>query len=373
VDAESLVMEFWLPALVLLFAVTAALALGSKWLARASLGAGTDAGLTVFKHQLKELDSDIDAGRIASADGDGLRNELSRRILAAARGQTDAAVGNASPRVMALALLVPLATVLIYVQVGKPNMPDVPRAERLANAQKTGDPEALVAQVEDHLSKKPDDVQGWQLLVPVYMEMQRFGDAAAAQMQIMALTGETAELKAGVAEALTLRDKGLMPELAITAAMDAYRLDPANPKTQFYHALALSQQGKKVESLVAFNAILANSSADAPWRGAVQEQIKRLSSSGAAPQISEDQAAGLKNLAPADQQAMIRGMVDGLDAKLAANADDLEGWLRLIRARTVLGESDKASAALTKARRLFVSKPDALTAINDLAKELKLP
>jgi hypothetical protein len=38
-----------------------------------------------------------------------------------------------------------------------------------------------------------------------------------------------------------------------------------------------------------------------------------------------------------------------------------------------LGESDKAGAALAKARGLFVSKTDALTAINNLAKELKLP
>jgi cytochrome c-type biogenesis protein CcmH len=366
-------MQFWLPALVLLAVVTAALALGTQWLVRRTAGADSDAGLAVFKHQLTELDSDIAAGRIAGTDGEGLRNELSRRILAAARGQTANAVRVTSPRTMTLALLVPLAAVLIYMQVGKPNMPDVPRAARLANAQQTGDAEALVAQVEDRLSQKPNDVQGWQLLAPIYTEMGRFGDAAAAQMQIMALTGETAELKAGVAEALTLRDKGLMPELAITAAMDAYRLDATNPKVEFYHALALSQQGKKQEALAAFNGMIANAPANAPWRGAVQDQIKRLSASSAAPKFSEEQAAGIKNLAAADQQVMIRGMVDGLDAKLAANDDDLEGWLRLIRARTVLGESDKANVALTKARGLFVSNTDAIAAINDLAKELKLP
>ena len=42
-----------------------------------------------------------------------------------------------------------------------------------------------------------------------------------------------------------------------------------------------------------------------------------------------------------DQQAMIRSMVDGLDQKLAANPDNLEGWLRLIRARVVLGDTDR--------------------------------
>ena len=365
-------MQFWIPAAALLAVVTAALVLGSQWLARRSAGFDSDAGFSVFKHQLVELDSDIASGRIAREEGDGLRNELNRRILAAARTQSSPPPKHVASA-MALVLLVPLAAVVIYTQVGKPSMPDVPRAERLANAQKSGDTEALVAQVEDHLTQKPDDVQGWKLLVPTYMDMGRFGDAAAAQMQIMALTGETADLKAGVAEALTLRDNGLMPELAISAAMDAYRLDATNPKTQFYHALALSQQGKKDDALAVFNAMLADAPANAPWRGPVQDQIRRLTASSAAPQISNEQAASIKNMAPADQQAMIRTMVDGLDAKLATNSDDLQGWLRLMRARTVLGESDKATLALAKARGLFVSKPDALTAINDLARELKIP
>ncbi len=365
-------MQFWLPAFVLLGLVTMVLVLGSQWLARRNAGADSDAGLAVFKHQMAEINSDIAAGRIASVDGEGLRNELSRRILASTRTQSVGIVRNVSPRSMMLVALVPIAAVLIYAQVGKPDMPDVPRAERLANAQKTGDIEALVAQVEDHLSQKPDDVKGWKLLVPVYMEAGRFGDAAAAQVQIMALTGETADLKAGVAEALTLRDKGIMPELAINAAMDAWRLEAANPKAQFYHALALSEQGRKDEALAAFNAMLVNAPADAPWRAPVQDQIKRLSVSSAAPQISEEQAAPIKSMNASDRQAMIRAMVDGLDVKLAAKGDDLEGWLRLIRARTVLGESDKAAAALAKAREQFVSKPEALTAINDLARELKL-
>jgi cytochrome c-type biogenesis protein CcmH len=366
-------MQFWVYAMLLLVCVTAALAFGSQRLARWSVGTDEDGGLAVFKHQLAELDADVASGRVVTSESEGLRNELSRRILAAARGQTANTARVTSPRTMALSLLVPLAALLIYAQVGKPNMPDVPRAERLANAQKTGDTLALVAQVEDHLTQKPGDVQGWQLLVPVYMDAGRFADAAAAQMQIMALTGETAALQAGVAEALTLRDKGLMPEPAITAAMNAFRLDAANPKAQFYHALALSQQGKTPDALAAFNNMITNAPADAPWRGAVQDQIKRLTSSGAAPQISDAQAADIQNMKPADQQAMIRSMVEGLEAKLAVKGDDLEGWLRLIRARTVLGEPDKAAGALTKAREIFVSAPDALAAVNDLARELKLP
>ena len=53
-------------------------------------------------------------------------------------------------------------------------------------------------------------------------------------------------------------------------------------------------------------------------------------------------AAGIAALPPEQQKAAIRGMVDGLAARLAQNGHDPEGWLRLVRAYTVLGETDKA-------------------------------
>ena len=69
---------------------------------------------------------------------------------------------------------------------------------------------------------------------------------------------------------------------------------------------------------------------------------------------------------------MIRSMVDGLEEKLAANPDDLDGWLRLIRSRAVLGEADKAKAAYDKALAQFSGNADALAQISALAKDMNL-
>ncbi len=52
-----------------------------------------------------------------------------------------------------------------------------------------------------------------------------------------------------------------------------------------------------------------------------------------------------------DQQAMIRSMVDGLAQKLEADPRNLDGWLRLIRARVVLKETDVAQGAWTRPAR----------------------
>jgi cytochrome c-type biogenesis protein CcmH len=55
---------------------------------------------------------------------------------------------------------------------------------------------------------------------------------------------------------------------------------------------------------------------------------------------------------------MIRGMVEGLAAKLKADPNDFDGWLRLARAYAVLQERDKAADAYEQAARL---KPDDLS------------
>jgi len=61
-----------------------------------------------------------------------------------------------------------------------------------------------------------------------------------------------------------------------------------------------------------------------------------------------------------------------LAARLKADPNDLMGWQRLVRAYTVLGETEKAKEALATARKTFASNRDALTALDAAAKELKL-
>ena len=60
-------------------------------------------------------------------------------------------------------------------------------------------------------------------------------------------------------------------------------------------------------------------------------------------------------MSPEERQAMIRGMVERLAARLDQNPDDKEGWTRLARAYDVLGETEKARAA--RARAAAVEEP----------------
>jgi cytochrome c-type biogenesis protein CcmH len=69
---------------------------------------------------------------------------------------------------------------------------------------------------------------------------------------------------------------------------------------------------------------------------------------------------------------MIRGMVAKLADQLHINGNDVEGWLRLVRAYVVLGDRDKAKDAVADARRALSSRPDEIKRIDDLVKGLGL-
>ena len=88
------------------------------------------------------------------------------------------------------------------------------------------------------------------------------------------------------------------------------------------------------------------------------------------PDASEVAAAA--QMAPAERNSLIEGMVARLAKRMAENGSDVDGWLRLIRAYSVLGERDKALAAAVSARGALTGNSDNLRRIGELTKELGL-
>jgi cytochrome c-type biogenesis protein CcmH len=70
------------------------------------------------------------------------------------------------------------------------------------------------------------------------------------------------------------------------------------------------------------------------------------------PKPSREQVEAMQNLAPEQRQQAIRGMVEGLAARLKDNPQDRAGWLRLANAWKVLGENAAAADAYAKADTL---------------------
>ncbi|MBM3572650.1 MAG: c-type cytochrome biogenesis protein CcmI [Alphaproteobacteria bacterium] len=82
---------------------------------------------------------------------------------------------------------------------------------------------------------------------------------------------------------------------------------------------------------------------------------------------SQADVEAANRMAPQDRTAMIRGMVEGLEQRLKDNPNDLEGWRRLARSWGVLGERDRAQAALAQAVALA---PDRVDVLIDYARAL---
>jgi cytochrome c-type biogenesis protein CcmH len=91
-----------------------------------------------------------------------------------------------------------------------------------------------------------------------------------------------------------------------------------------------------------------------------------------APALSNEQIATVQAMPEGDQATMIKGMIDGLEQRLGTDSRDLEGWLRLIRARSVSKDDGKARSSLQLALGIFKDEPASLQALQGLAKELSL-
>ena len=177
--------------------------------------------------------------------------------------------------------------------------------------------------------------------------MMRWADAAEAYRNVLRLSKPDAANLSDFGEAQVMANQGIVPASAHELFRQALALDPQFPKARFYDALALKQEGKTAEAKAAFEAFLKDTPDDAPWRQMLLAEMQDMSARP--PALDQQTMADAQNTSGEDQQAMIRSMVDGLDQKLAANPDNLDGWLRLIRARVVLGDTDKAKAAYRKA------------------------
>jgi cytochrome c-type biogenesis protein CcmH len=335
---------------------------------------GTEAA--VYKDQLAEIERDVAAGLIGRSEAEAARVEISRRLLAAADSERDAPASSNVTLRRAVAVIafagLPLIAVAFYLPLGSPKLPDFPLAER-AQAPAASQPlDNLVAQVEAHLEKNPTDGRGWTVLAPVLAKLGRFDDAIRAYRNSIRINGDSASRRADLGEVLMAAAGGVVTSEAKAEFERAVALDPDEVKSSYFLGLAAEQDGRASEAASIWRAMLAKAPPDAPWRPLLQAALARVGGGPSAPVLSDDTISAAKDMTEADRSAMIRGMVDRLAARLKQNGDDVEGWLRLVRAYMVLGDRDKANSASADARQAVANDAERLRALNEGLKNLGL-
>jgi len=356
--------------------MTAAAIFAVLWpLGRAGRPHNEGSEATVYKDQLAEVDRDVAADLIGSSEAEAARVEISRRLLAAADHQRDPPdTSNARWRRSAAILALfglPVVAMAFYLPLGSPRLGDFPLAERSRAPDPTQPLDNLVAQVEAHLEKNPTDGRGWSVLAPVLAKLGRYDDAIRAYRNSITYSGDSAARRADLGEALASAAGGVVTAESKAEFERAIALNAGEVKASYFLGLAAEQDGHAAEAASIWRAMLAKAPQDAPWRPLVLAALARVVGS-TAPVLSDDTIAAAKDMNETDRGAMIHGMVDRLAGRLKQNGDDVEGWLRLVRAYMVMGDRDKARSALADARQAVANDAERLKQLNEGLKNLGL-
>lgn len=323
----------------------------------------------VYRDQLKELERDIERGIIEPQDAVSARLEIERRLLAA-----DARVDAAAPRdqgisprlALAIALLLPMTALVLYLWIGAPGLPDQPYAARgperalaSANGPVAADKEAAV--LTEKLKTSPDNDADWLRLAQAQAALGHWQKSAEAYREALRITKGRPDVASAYGEMLVMAADGIVTPGARDAFTAALGRDPKNVAARYYLGLAEAQQGNAQAAVDAWQRLAADLPATSELRSELKARIAEAARAGglpappladAAPGPTAADMAQAGQMTPEERQKMISGMVERLAAKLQEKPDDLDGWLRLGRAYQVMGERDKAVDAYDHAAAL---------------------
>ena len=296
-------------------------------------------------------------------------------ILAAIYVATPLARGGRTAA-LACAGLIAIGALGVYMINGEPDMPGQPYSG-LVERLRTADPMSLSAveqeeRLRDALRTDPEDVEALALLGRYLSRTERELEAVALFERALRIE-ETARIYSDLGQALLNLNDGALTAQARTAFGQANRLDPSMPEPAFFLGVAAFEDGDRAEAAQRWAGIIARLDGDDPFRQAIAARAGDLLSRPAGGPGAEGAAPFAQAAAEgADPEAMIAAMVDGLQARVEADPDDLSGWLSLARARRMQDQPDDARAALDAARAQFAGQPGQTAIIAAVERALEL-
>jgi cytochrome c-type biogenesis protein CcmH len=370
---------------------------------------GEGAARQVLVDQLADIDAQERAGTVNAVEAAALRVETKRRLLVESVGERPArplGTGALGQIAVAVAVLVTLGGTLLYSRLGTPETsvvpPSVPASATVAAGGGDAAVTQLIATLESQLKANPADPEGWRMLGWSRYSLGQFAGAADAYSHAATLSPNRADLQSALGEALTLAANGTVTPAAKAAFDRAVATDAADARAVYFQGVAHDQAGDHAGAVDTWVNLLKLAPTGAPWAADVRRTLTQVAGQagisltgrlptdtaaatvvppplgappptiGALPQPSESQTAAVRAMAPDAQQAMIRQMVDGLAARLKTNPQDPDGWLRLIRARMVQGDTPAAVAA-REAALAALTNSGQRAAITNGAKALGVP
>lgn len=258
-------------------------------------------------------------------------------------------------------------------------------------------PDGQLAALEARVKAEPNSAEAWTALGAARFDMEDYPGAATAYEKAVALSPDSAGLWSALGEVRVYSSKrDPLPANALAAFEKAIALDAKDPRARYFMAVKKDVAGDHRGAIEDWFALLAETPQGAPWEADLRrtiEQVGAIHKIDVAARLMNTQARPLKaeempvaaraipgpsradmeaasQLPKGQQDAMIEGMVSGLEAKLKADPKNVDRWIMLMRSRMTLGETAKAAQAL---RDGIAANPEAAGRLKAQAQLLGVP
>lgn len=271
---------------------------------------------------------------------------------------------------LVLAVGVPALAAVAYVNLGNPQLGDLPLASRTEPAvqqlREENQYRQLTGRLAEQMREQPENLEGWRMLTRAYRNLNEWSFAIESWRRVLMLKGDAATGQdwAEMAVLLVQQAEGKVTPGALIMVERALSIEPQLPDAMHLRALSKAQAGDLAGAVRDWESMLANAPPGADWRVPIAQYAAQARAEMAAPARgpSQEDMAAASQMSADERQAMIEGMVEGLAARLEDEPDNPQGWLRLARAYGVLGRADDAGGALGRAvetaEARMAAKPD---------------
>jgi cytochrome c-type biogenesis protein CcmH len=281
------------------------------------------ANVLIYRDQLNELDADLGNGTISVEQHAVGRRELEKRALedtlAAVNDVTPLQAGRGRWAPIALAVLIPIAAVGLYLKVGKPEAIAPQAAAPMGAAAPAGSTEAsphstsfdsiraMAEKLAAQLKANPDDGAGWAMLARSYNVLGRFAEAADAYGRAEQLLPPDAQLLADHADALAMSQGQKLDGEPVALLQRALKIDPTNLKAQALMGTAAFDRKDYKGAIAYWEKVVQASPADSEFTQSLQASLEeaRALAEGRTP------PAALPNLMDAAPEAAAPAAVNG--------------------------------------------------------------
>jgi len=202
--------------------------------------------IEIAKEQLQDLEQRFEQGEMDNDAYQLTRDELELALFNNMQeSEQDSAFNAAKARSnksllssVAIALLVPLITVGMYLKLGNPVFTTDISSKQAAKtemrkdvpkkADGTPDVDAMVAGLQKKMEANPDNAKGWFMLGRSYMVLKRYSDAVKAYEQVNRLMPNSPNVMLSLADAISMQNNGQIAGRPAQLIEQVLKVEPEN-------------------------------------------------------------------------------------------------------------------------------------------------